>query len=329
MKRFVCFAFITTLLVSTAAAAYAETWKFSHTRPQNARLHEDAQWFADTVKKATNGEVSINIYPANALGDYTVVQERVGLGAIDMACQTAAAAADRRMQIVSFPYLMKDWAQAKENFVTGAPFLKIIGDLYAKQGITLLAAYPMYFGGIALSKKPENYQNPTAPKGLKLRVPPAKTFQLIADNSGFIGTPLPYSEAFAAMQTGVVDGVLGAGAEGYYASFRDVTKFYLPVNTHFEVYFLIVNTELFESQPQSVRDAVLDSAKQFEVRRWSHAEKDQAHFENELAKYGAEVLALSPEQLDAYAKHVRENSWPAVLEDIGKEWGQKALDTIR
>ncbi len=329
MKRLLCCAFAATLLVSNVTAACAETWKFSHMRPQTARIHEDVQRFADGMNKATDGEISIKIYPANALGDYTVVQERVGIGAIDMACQTASAAADRRMQIVSFPYLMKDWAQAKANFVTGAPFQKIIADIYAKQGITLLAAYPMYFGGIALAKKPENYQSPTTAKGLKLRVPPAKTFQLIADNSGFIGTPLPFSEAFTAMQTGVVDGVLGAGAEGYYASFRDITKFYMPVNTHFEVYFLIMNTELFEEQSKEIQAAILATAKEFEDRRWSHAEADQTHFENELAKYGAEILPLSSDELGAYAKHVREAAWPVVLEDIGKEWGQKALDSIR
>ncbi|MEI8598191.1 hypothetical protein P4S64_13260 [Vibrio sp. M60_M31a] len=46
------------------------------------------------------------------------------------------------------------------------------------------------------------------------------------------------------MQTGVVDGVIGSGAEGYYASFRDVTKTYIPLNTHFELWYLLINSEL-------------------------------------------------------------------------------------
>ncbi|MEZ5620579.1 MAG: hypothetical protein R3E78_05000 [Burkholderiaceae bacterium] len=55
--------------------------------------------------------------PANALGDYTVgVQERVSVGAIDMALQPAATAADRRMQLGVFPYLANDWAGARRVF---------------------------------------------------------------------------------------------------------------------------------------------------------------------------------------------------------------------
>ena len=42
---------------------------------------------------------------------------------------------------------------------------------------------------------------------------------------------------------GVVDGVIGSGAEGYYASFRDVTKTYIPANTHFEVWYMIISNE--------------------------------------------------------------------------------------
>ncbi|MEI8634008.1 hypothetical protein P4S72_21830 [Vibrio sp. PP-XX7] len=66
---------------------------------------------------------------------------------------------------------------------------------------------------------------------------------MLADNLGYIGSPLPFSEAFTAVQTGVVDGVIGSGAEGYYASFRDVTKTYIPLNTHFEFWYLMINSE--------------------------------------------------------------------------------------
>ena len=65
--------------------------------------------------------------------------------------------------------------------------------------------------------------------------------ELTGQALGYISTPLAFSEAFTAMQTGIVNGVLGSGAEGYYSSFRDLTKFYLPVNSHFEMWFLYVS----------------------------------------------------------------------------------------
>ncbi|MDZ7811262.1 MAG: hypothetical protein U5L11_16025 [Arhodomonas sp.] len=65
-------------------------------------------------------------------------------------------------------------------------------------------------------------------KGIKVRVPGIKSFQLTGEALGYIPSPIPFSEAFTAIQTGVVDGVIGSGAEGYYQSFRDVTKAYYP-----------------------------------------------------------------------------------------------------
>jgi TRAP-type C4-dicarboxylate transport system substrate-binding protein len=235
--------------LSLAGAVHAKTLKISHVRPQDTAIDKDLRWFSETLKETSGGKIKTKIYPASALGDYTVVQERVGLGAVDMACQPPASAADKRFQVVYFPYMVKSWEQARKNYSPGAPLRKVVADLYAEQGIHLLAAWPVYFGGVALNREPVSPGDPAAAKGIKLRVPPMKTFQLLADNTGYLGTPIPFSDAFTAVQTGVVDGVIGSGAEGYYASFRDVTKYYIPQNTHFEVWYLIINKKSFEKMP--------------------------------------------------------------------------------
>ncbi len=77
-----------------------------------------------TIKEKTGGTIKAKLYPANALGDYTVVQERVALGAVDMACQTPSSAADKRFQLPYFPYMFKNFAQAEKNYRVGAPFVK-------------------------------------------------------------------------------------------------------------------------------------------------------------------------------------------------------------
>jgi TRAP-type C4-dicarboxylate transport system substrate-binding protein len=234
-------------VVLIATSVEAKTWKISHVRPQGTAIDVGPEMvFRQPQAKATDGKMKTKLYPASALGDYTVVQERVGLGAIDMACQPPASAADKRFQMVYFPYMVKNWEQAKNNYAPGAPVRKIVAQLYAEQGIHLLAAWPVYFGGISLNREPVSPGDPDAAKGIKLRVPPMKTFQLLADKTGYLGTPIPFSDAFTAVQTGVVDGVIGSGAEGYYSSFRDVTKYYIPSNTHFEVWYLIINKETFD-----------------------------------------------------------------------------------
>ena len=97
------------LSLATLGAAEAATLKLSHVRPQGTAIDKDAVQFAEAVNTATNGKLKVKLYPANALGDYTVVQERVGLGAVDMAVQPIAAGVDKRFKIVSLPYLAQGW----------------------------------------------------------------------------------------------------------------------------------------------------------------------------------------------------------------------------
>lgn len=308
--------------------AIAETLKISHVRPQGTTIDLEVQEFSKALSEATDGGLDLRIFAANALGDYTTVQERVSVGAIDMAVQPAGAAADRRIQISSFPYLAENWAKAEAIYGSDGIIGKTMAEILAKQDITMLAAYPVYFGGIALNVEAEN-PGSTEPKGVKVRVPGIKSFQLLGESLGYIPAPIPFAEAFTAVQTGVVDGVIGSGAEGYYASFRDVTKTYIPANTHFEVWYLMISTEVLNGLSDEHQAVLREKAAEFEAKRWVVAEEDQARNEQRLIDdLGTNVVRLSDEELAGMAAKVRAEVWPQVLEDVGAEWGQSILDQV-
>ena len=316
-------------LMALSSIAAAQDLKMSHVRPQDATIDVELRAFAADVLAATGGDVNIEIFPASALGDYTTVQERISVGAIEMATQPAATAADRRMQISSFPFLASNWAEAREIYGPEGPVRTVMADLYAEQDITMLAAYPVYFGGISLNTDPVNPGDPSVSNGIKVRVPGIKSFQLTGEALGYIPSPIPFSEAFTAIQTGVVDGVIGSGAEGYYASFRDVTKAYVPANTHFEVWYMIISNESLAELDADDQAALQAAAADFEATRWTVAEEDQGKNEQRLAdELGTNVVTLSDAELAAMAEKVRAEVWPVVLEDVGVEWGQAILDQI-
>jgi TRAP-type C4-dicarboxylate transport system substrate-binding protein len=321
-----------TLLASLMAAAlstfpaHATTLKISHVRPQGTVVDNDIKQLSNDLKASTDGDLKLRVYAANALGDYTLVQERISIGAIDMALQPASTSTDRRMQIGLLPFLANDWQEAQNIYGSNAPVREAMEELFAKQDITLLAAYPVYFGGISLNRNAVGAGDPDITKGIKLRVPPIKSFQLLADNVGYIGSPLPFSEAFTAVQTGVVDGVIGSGAEGYYASFRDVTKTYIPLNTHFEIWYLMINSERLEDLDEAERTALKTAAAKFENRRWGAAQLDQKANEQKLVEAGATIIEMTPSQLSKTANKVRATVWPQIIDDIGSDWSQPILD---
>lgn len=325
LKTFTKLALATAVITTAAEAA---DFKVSHVRPQGATVDVDIRALGAAVSKATNGDVNLQVYPASALGDYTVVQERISVGAIDMAVQPASAAADRRMQLGVLPYLANDYGQAQKIFGPGGAVRVAMEKLYAKQDIKVLAAYPVYFGGVALNVNAELPADITAPKGIKIRVPGIKSFQLLADSLGYIGSPIAFSEAFTAVQTGVVDGVIGSGAEGYYASFRDVTKTYIPYNTHFEVWYLIMNAETFDGLDAASQKALVAEAESWEKTRWAAAEVDQAANEKKLADHGATVLQVTDAQRAALAEKIRKEAWPEIISDIGEDYANSVLNGL-
>jgi len=313
------------MLGLSAPAAFAQTLKLGHIRPQGSSVDIGLTDFANELDKATGGKTKIQLYPASALGDYTVVQERVSIGAVDMSCQPAAPGAEKKFLLSFLPFLAKDWTEAEQAWGPGGPVRKAIEQLLDKQDIKVLAAWPVYFSGISLYKEPNEPLNPHVSKKLKVRVPPVKALTLIATNIGYQGAVVPFSETFTAVQTGVVDGIVGAGAEGYYSSFRDVTKYYIPANLHFEIWYLMINKERFESLPAETREAMLDIAAKMETQRWKDAPQETLDYEQKLIDLGAKRYDVNDEVLTELAKISREKVWPEVMGEIGKEWVEGIL----
>ena len=77
-----------------------------------------------------------------------------------------------------------------------------------------------------------------------------------------------------------------------------------------------------------MKKQLVDVANQFESRRWKSAQADQAANEKRLADYGAKIVPISDAEIAATAKKIQEKVWPAVLKDVGVDWGQSVLDSI-
>lgn len=145
--------------------ASAATLKISHVRPQGTVIDNDIKQLGEEIKTATNGDVKLRVYAANALGDYTLVQERISVGAVDMAVQPASTATDRKMQLGLLPYLANNWQEAQKIYGDGAPVRETMEELFAKQDITLLAAYPVYLVASPSTVMPNHRASPISIKG--------------------------------------------------------------------------------------------------------------------------------------------------------------------
>ncbi|MCC8194402.1 MAG: TRAP transporter substrate-binding protein DctP [Deltaproteobacteria bacterium] len=317
MKRIAMWAIAAVICCVTAGPAVAADWKVAHIRPTGAEIDKDLTWFAEEINKGTNGKINIKIFGSSQLGDYTVVQERVGLGSVEMSCESIATQVDKKLLIGTLQYIVFDYEGGKKMFGTGGPLSNYMSKLFEKQGIKVLGWWPMYFGGIGLTKEPVEPKNPNVKKNCKIRVPTMKTFEVLADNMGYQATPLPFSEFFTAAQTGMVDGIMGGGAENYYMTFRDLMKWYVPANTHFEIWPLLINKELYDGLSAEEKALFDKTAAEFENRRWTKAEADQKKYEDLLEESGCKVVRLSSEDLQVFANIAKEKVFPEFKKIVG------------
>lgn len=161
--------------------------------------------------------------------------------------------------------------------------------------------------------------NPDVEKKIKIRVPPIKSYELTAEALGFLATPIPFADTFTAMQTGVVNGAIGAGAEGYYSNFRDIAKYYLRVNDHLEFWYLFINKDTYEGLSEGDKKIFADASLAFQKKRWELAPNDTEKYEELLSKGVTKIIGFSDEELTRMKEKVQKEVWPALEADVGAD----------
>ena len=268
------------------AVDYGEevTLMLSHIRPEGSPADIAVKAFAEEVTEATGGTVKFDIYPASQLGDYTTVMEMVMVGDVDIQVSTVSTSVDKFFGIANAAYIASTWTEAKEKFATGSALSEVYMEKMSDYGLKYLS------------------------------------FEKTAEAFGYLGTPLPSSETFTSWQTGVVEGAIGMGAEGYYSNMADLVKYYLPINDHFECWHAYMNLEKFESLSELQQEAIMTAAANMEANRWEVAEAETAEYEQKLRDKGAVVIEFTDEQLQAFGAKAQTEVWPHVAPEVGEDY---------
>ena len=77
------------LLGVTAGAAQAETWRFAHKQPADSPEGVVYQFFADRVAELTDGDLEIQVFPAEQLGKEDSILEQLELGTVNFYAEDA------------------------------------------------------------------------------------------------------------------------------------------------------------------------------------------------------------------------------------------------
>lgn len=302
-----------------ADSADRHPWKIGHVRPADSAVDRDVHKLVDQVNARTGGAIQIDIYPGNKLGDYSVVQERVAFGEVEMYVGPFGTAIDKRVALAFTPFLVSTWEGARKVYSQGSPLFNQMAEFLKAQNIKIIGGWPVYFGGIALTRKPQRPEDPTIDKKMIIRVPPIRCFERTARELGFTPYPITWTYAKMGLKTGMVEGIIGGGAEGY-LGLKNVIKYYLPIRDHFEYWFVYMNLDLWNRLSDQDRALFNDLVREMEVRRYTVAEAQERDSLDRLAQEGVEILPISEPHHRIIREKVKRAVWPEMRESIGPEF---------
>lgn len=260
--------------------------KFAYTLATDHQVSAAFEAFAAGVNEATNGAVKITTYPAGAMGTQPENLESVMTGALDM-CYADTSMLPTYVpayNMINLPWLITSFDIAEELFYNSEIVDKLDAQLSENMNMTALGWCFQGFRSICTNVPCSNAADC---KGVKLRSPETQIYQDTFSLMGFSPVVITWTEAYTAMQSGVVDGVDTIKSSIHSYGFDSLAKSNVWISNHmFSSVGIVVNNDVLASLPQEYQDVLFSE--------WEKA-----------------YTALN-EQVKA-----EDASWPAVYEEAG------------
>lgn len=260
-------------LAWASSASSAVELKLGHFGSEEHPSHIAAMQFAKQVEARTNGEVEVELYPNNALGSPPEVLEQVIMGVVDMSLsgQDQLAKHVPLFDTVSIPFSLSNAEHADR--VLDGPFKEWAAPELDKIGLVYLSSWDWGFRQLTNSVRP--ILTPDDIKGLKIRTPPAMTYQAAMGAIGANVQTISFSELVMAMRQGVVDGQENPIGVIYNLKLYESQKYISIINYLYSSMVHVVSKDAWDSLTEEQQKIVAeesDSARLL-MRKLSRAEE--------------------------------------------------------
>jgi len=202
LAQYLALAIATVIVVGPAQAQTKLKW--AHVYEVAEPYHANALWAAEEIKKRTGGRYEIGVFPASQLGNENQINEGLGLGTVDIIYTGASFAGSihKPLAITGAPFILRDFDHWKAY--RDSQLFRDLAKGYEDKTRHKVVAI-LYYGQRMLTANRE-IKKPEDMKGMKLRVPPAPLYLMLAKSVGANATPIAFAEVYLALQQGTVDG---------------------------------------------------------------------------------------------------------------------------
>ena len=267
MKRFTLFVCLMLALTLPVSALASTSIKMSYNGPPSEKdnaVHYFSVTFKELVEKATGNDLKIQLFPNSQLGNEEQRMEQVMSGPmINVASYGGLQAVFPEMFATNIPFLFDSY-KAAHHFFDGSSFMdKARATMRERTGIELLEVIEE--GGFLAFTCDKPIHSPADFKGLKFRAMDASQVAMY-EAFGASGTPIPWTEVYLALKTGVADGQMNPPTYIIMGSLYEVQKHLTLANVQYSDQFLLINNELLQSLSAKQRKALKAAAHEANVK---------------------------------------------------------------
>lgn len=304
-------AVLSTALSTTDALAAKFTAKLSLDVQKGNPKEVAAENFANAVRKRTNGDVDIKIYPNSLLGGEAEAAQGIRLGSVQMGILTSSVLTSwvPQVQVLDLPFLVTSDAQA---VALNEPLTEQLGPKFEEQGFHLLG-FSVNGARNLMSTFP--IEKPEDVKGKKMRVIQSPLFVATWKAVGANPVPIPAPEIYNALQTGVVDYFDNTASNYLTFKFYEVAPYYTKIDYIYAFGTWVVADKWWKKLPDDYKAIVTEEAVNAQKELPALLDKADSAALAETKSKGAKIKTIEDKA-----------PWIALMEPVQKEFAAKIPD---
>ena len=287
--------------LSHSALAAKYTLKVAYENNPGEPFDLSVREWARLFKEATNGEGELRLFPSSQLGSKKDVMEQMRMGAALVTLSEGAFLADFGLpdfSIMMGPYLGNDYRDILK--LSDTPWFAGLVQKLEDQGLHVLASNWFFGRRHMLTKKAVH--TPEDLKGLKIRVPNTRIQVAAFEAMGATPTPMPWSEVYPALTTGVVDGAENAIPVMYAQKLAEQAKF-LILSGHVDCMAeIICSQKFFAKLPPKIQKALTESCKKAGIFQTELIQKVDKEYIEKMKAEGVTVIDIDRAKFREAAK---------------------------
>lgn len=303
-----------------SAAAQEVTVRLALIAAAGQPIELGSQRFKEIVESKTGGQIKVQIFPGGQLGGEIQLQDSVSTGIIQMANVGTPVTSGKlkKLDILNMYYLWRD-REHMDKVLQGEIGKALFSEYQSKTGISVLAAN--WQQGTRQTVTKREVKNPGDFKGTKIRVTAGvPIYDQLWKAMGTNPVPLGFTEAYSAMQTGVVDAIELPPDFIWNNGFHKLGTHLIMTSHYIYSNIMIANTAFFSKLSEANRNILTEAA----VEAGKHQTSLLLSQEKDLiTKLTTDNLISVTPDMGAFSKSVL-----PVFESNMNTWGRDLYDRI-